>query len=129
MRPLQGSDAGSGGGTIDFDAGAIAPGSTTLRFAFRSVNSAFATKPVFVVASVGGTHAAISEMSDSGSGTITTLGGREVVVGPVTNALIRLPSDASGEIVFARMVPLFSSCGGPTPPENEGVIIDDLRAE
>ena len=32
----------------------IAPGSTTLRFAFRSVNSAFATKPVFVVASVGG---------------------------------------------------------------------------
>jgi hypothetical protein len=107
----------------------IAPGSTTLRFAFRSVNSTFASKPVFLVASVGGSIAALGEMSDSGAATATTLGGARMVLGPVTNALIRLPRDASGEIVFARVVPQFSSCGGPTPPANEGVIIDDLRAE
>ena len=41
----------------------------------------------------------------------------------------RLPGDAHGEVVIARLAAQAYSCGGPAPPPVPGLIIDDLYAE
>ena len=65
---------------------------------------------------------------DTGTGTSAVIDQTNVTLGPVLTTTISLPTDASGEVVFARMTQGVGGCGGPSPLP-PGIIIDDLRAE
>lgn len=112
---------------------AVSPGDTVVRFTYRYVNSNGSPTPEFVIARVGGRllSSVADDPSGNGSGTTATISGNQVTLGPIAAATIKLPADATDEIVFAGMTSLGTpSCFGSTPIGSlAGIIIDDLRVE
>jgi hypothetical protein len=108
----------------------ILSGDTVLRFTYRSVNPGDAFGTYFVVASVGGSIGTVTLPPDGAVATTpATIGGTQVLLGPLMTATIGLPGDAHGEVVLARLAAQSYSCGGPAPPPVPGLIIDDLYAD
>jgi hypothetical protein len=109
---------------------AAKPGATKLRFSYRTVSTTSGHGASVRVGSVG--HSSTSTQNSiyaNGEGTkVTWENGGTVTLGPVTMLDVALPADVTDEVVVGFDTRAIV-CGGFGPPQQSGVLIDDLRLE